>query len=368
MDRSNYLEIDRKKLLRHRDKIEKFLNGEIPVPITLEIQPTEKCSCNCPHCQSRQFFAEDIRQEMVRHGAELDLELLDKILQSPPDNVIISGTTGEPLLYPYINELLLKLHNKNIPITLLTNGLNMDSELAGNIVKCCTTVRISLDAADEAAYAESHGVNAACWKKVTDHIVMLVNEKRLNRSKCGIGIGYLTDTESDEIEKAARLALDLGVDFIDFRPFQKDRVYPINKALLKKISESRIFETKDFKINSSHQKYHTVKSIERTYDFCHCAYFYTILDANGDLYLCCNRVGDAASKYGSLKDTENWETCLKSGLKKRQASDVKQSPLGCRLHTYNIILDGMVNNVDYSGLAYAEYTLNNEEASAWECI
>lgn len=365
---SNYLEIDKRKLMSHSNKVEMYLKGEIPIPITLEIQPTEKCNCNCPHCQSRNYFTETERNKKIKQGVDLDLQLLKKILKRPPDNIIISGTTGEPLLHPQINELFMLLMENNIPITLITNGICIDHNLARNIVAGCTTVRVSLDSVDDVSYSMSHAVEKSYWYKAINSIILLVNEKSKNNSKCRIGIGYLTNSGSNDIEKVVLLARQLGVDFIDFRPFQEDRGLPVNPTILKSIYENKKYETDVFKINSSHQKYHTISAIERMYNYCYCSYFYTLLDPNGDLYLCCNRVGDEAAKYGSLKEVPDWEVCLNSHIKKEKAGKIESCNLGCRLHTYNIVLDELVNNLDHSNLAYAEFTLSNEKLTAWECI
>lgn len=365
---SNYLEMDKIKLMKHSNKIEMYLRGEIPVPITLEIQPTEKCNCNCPHCQSRTYFPENERREKIKRGIDLDLKLLDAILINPPDNVIISGTTGEPLLHPHIYDLLTLLNNQNIPVTLITNGLCIDDVLAKKIVDSCITVRISLDAINAESYAQSHGIGKVCWVKVLDNIRMLVSEKKKTKSKCKIGIGYLTNSESENIYKAVLLAKDLEVDFIDFRPFQQDREHSIDTTVLKAIYDNKKWETSEFRINSSHQKYHTVNAIQRTYNYCYCSYFYTLLDPKGDLYLCCNRIGDKSAKYGSIKDVTDWSVCLNSKIKKNMASNVKDCLLGCRLHTYNIVLDQFINKVDYSGIVKAEFTLCNGKDTTWETI
>lgn len=365
---SNYLEIDKKKLMRYSYKIEKYLKGDIPIPITLEIQPTERCNCNCPHCQSRNYFSYDIRQNKIKQGVDLDLKLLDRILRTPPNNVIISGTTGEPLLHPHINLLFTMLKSSKIPITLITNGLCIDNVLAKNIIDGCTTVRVSLDAVDDISYSRTHGIEKSFWYKVIGNIKLLIKEKKRSGNKCRIGIGYLTNIDSCEIEKAVLLARELGGDFIDFRPFQEDRGHPVDSTMLKHIFDSKKYETDEFRINSSHQKYHTINSIQRTYDFCYCSYFYTLLDPNGDLYLCCNHVGDKSANYGSLKDVTDWTICLKSQIKRNKAANVKNCPLGCRLHTYNIVLDEFVKNTDHCDLACAEFTLCNAEATAWESI
>ena len=53
----NYLQVDYCKLMNHYDKVQECIGERLVAPITLEIQPTERCNCNCPHCQSKEKYS-----------------------------------------------------------------------------------------------------------------------------------------------------------------------------------------------------------------------------------------------------------------------------------------------------------------------
>ncbi|MEK7546248.1 MAG: radical SAM protein [Patescibacteria group bacterium] len=319
------------------DKLERWRGGDIGfAPVTLEIQPTERCNHRCPSCQAIYAISKKDVRRLAKAGGDLDFRLLDGVWRTPPDGIVISGNTGDPLMHPDIGELLMTAHRHDIPTALITNGEAFTESVARQAIECCRGIRISLDAHDASSFLMTHGVGEASWKSVLENIRMLVSvrsQSGVGREKCLIGVGYLTDHRTrNNMVDAARLAKSLGVDYIQFRPFHfkaEDIDAEINECV-------SLEEPPTFRVFDSRQKYARIRRPGRSYGSCQGASFYTVLDSHGDLYMCCHHVGRPEARLGSLRET-SWTEWLESESRKAKIADFDLSgciPL-CRLHTHN---------------------------------
>ena len=329
-----------KKLYRYPDRIEKWVQGKPIPPIALEIQPSERCNHHCPRCQSKYSMPLAEANNRANLGSYLDVSLLDNIWANPPEGIIISGHTGDPLMHPSIDKILFSIAKHNIGIALITNGQALNANLAEIIINTCEGVRISLDAYDPTSFKLTHGVGEDAWHGVLENIRILVNAKRRAANQeysCDIGIGYLTDANNTEgMYKAALLAKELGVDYIQYRPFH----YYANEIEKEFKACQAISEDKKFEVICSAQKYNLIDHKQRPYSACHASAFYSVLDARGDIYICCHHVGWEKAKVGSLKEC-TWEEILKRRTKNNisnQFPNKRCVPL-CRLHPHNIELN-----------------------------
>lgn len=330
------------KLFLYPERIDNWQNGKPIVPITLEIQPSERCNHHCPHCQGK--FALDRLDALnrSRNGALLDLTLLETIWELPPEGIVISGNTGDPLMHPKIDKLFVELSDHSIPTVLITNGQLLNQYLADLIVQICRGVRVSVDACDDHTFALTHGVRNA-WQSLLNNISALVEAKRhYAKSLCHIGIGFLTSALSKPwMLQATVLAKSLGVDYIQFRPYHYDTTNVIDT-----LKECEELESGNFKVYSSYQKYSRLGDcFDRSFTSCQAAWFYTVLDARGDLYICCHNVGNKDAKVGSLKDG-TWKEFISSKLRRDviQGFTTGQCIPNCRLHTQNEMLMELSKN------------------------
>lgn len=346
----NIFSMGSQKLFQFPSKVTDWLKNKPISPIALEIQPSEKCNHNCPQCQSKYSMSFSEARQLAREGSFLELSLLDKIWKNPPNGIIISGNTGDPLLHPRIDELLLSIASHDVGIVLITNGQNINDLLAEIIVKTCEGVRISLDAYDSESFKKTHGADEISWNSVLANIKKLIAAReRMNKTECTIGVGYLTNKQTvPGMRKATLLAKKLMVDYIQFRPFHYDTCEIDNN-----LNECRSFvETDNFKVICSAQKYNLLHNQRRSYSHCYASAFYTAIDAKGDVYVCCHHIGKKKARLGSLKK-DKWKDILKNRVKTRLLDDFpdkKCVPL-CRLHPHNSelnkLLEGRTKIIDY---------------------
>jgi len=278
-------------------------------------------------------------------GADLDLKLLHSVWQDPPAGVILSGHTGDPLLYPRIMELLVELGGRGIDVVTITNGEAVTPEIAEAMVRVCLGIRISLDAYDAYSFSKVHGVGEASWHRVLAGIQLLLNARAaagIAPDACKIGVGYLTDDNSRAgMLPATRLAKNMGADYIQFRPFHY-RVSDLHAELAECLS---LEDEGQFAVLASTQKYDLAHKPQRHYHACHGSMFYTALDPRGDIYLCCHHVTEPEARVGSLQQ-QSWQEFLKNEMRQQVAGTFPKTncvPL-CRLHPHNELLQYVLTN------------------------
>jgi len=122
---------------------------------------------------------------------------------------------GEPLLFSNINEIIEQIKNKKIDVVLTTNGSLIKTKIIKNMILFkLDKIRISLHAATSKTYIKTHGV---------DHfnlVIKNINEvilKRKDRFFPKIILYFVIQKDNyHEINKLVRLAIQLGVDEIEF--------------------------------------------------------------------------------------------------------------------------------------------------------
>lgn len=345
INRTNIFSAAAQKLLCYPDKLQAWLNGEPFVPITLEIHPTERCNHRCPQCQSTFAMPSSEARKRARQGQDLDLHLLDSVWRDPPEGVVLSGHTGDPLLHPQICELLEQLERVGMPVALVTNGEAITEEIAQLAVRVCTGSRVSIDAYDPASFRKTHGVGEDSWKRVLNGIELLVRaraEAKMSREDFMVGVGYLTDEQTKAgMLKATQLAKRLKVDYIQFRPFHY-RASSIDAEL----KACRALEDSPrFRVIASFQKYDLADSSTRTPAACHGSMFFTVIDARGDCYVCCHHVAREEAKIGSLAEM-SWQELIASERRKKlaYAFPTKYCIPECRLSPHNAFLQEILES------------------------
>ena len=195
---------------------------------------------------------------------------------------------GEPLLNPDTIKAIVFAHSIDKNVGLITNG----SKLTPELTQYCTWIRVSLDAYDAESYKRTHGVGVDEWMTVLENVSAAVRVK----GDCTIGLGYLTDEQTIEgAEQAIKLAQDLGVDYIQFRPYQGSQFDP--RPILAELSDWD-------GVLTSEARYDRLAR-DKTYHRCYAAACAMVLGADGKIYQCCDtkyraRVSDGVQGRMSL--------------------------------------------------------------------
>ena len=178
------------KILKHLDRVNDWLWGGNPSPITVELDMTNICNHKCPECVVNYFRIAD--------NSFLAFKLAKNIIRQLAKNKIrgVIFTGGEPLCNPYTLEAVELAKSKGLDLGFITNGSLLTEKAAGIILKNCTWARVSLDAASPEVFRLTHGMDGNEFNRLIEKIKFLVDFKKKLRSKCSIGIGFLTCEQS----------------------------------------------------------------------------------------------------------------------------------------------------------------------------
>lgn len=171
---------------------------------------TEGCNLRCRHC-----WIDPKHQRPDSPYGTLDTELFKWIIRQakPLGLSMVKLTGGEPLLHPYINEILEIVKNEELRLVVETNGTLCTSELAKKLAACANPyVSVSIDGATAETHEWVRGIRG-CFDTAVNGIRNLVNEGCRPEV-----IMTVMRSNSHQIEALVRLAESLGVTLLKLNP------------------------------------------------------------------------------------------------------------------------------------------------------
>jgi len=258
-----------------------------------------------------------------------------------------------------------------IKYMVFSNGELLDERFYDSLFAAAVAVRFSVDAATPETHSRWHAANnsrgrgRADFRRVTHNIGQLVAEKRRRRARypdigCQMICSKLTE---NDFEKFAQLFRDIGVDYIVYKPLQRNE---INKSIsvssldLHSSEEERDEQARRMveELQGIARRYQTesffvhVKTdqIERAYvkefndgeryDRCLAHPLAPMIEPDGNVYLCIDHGGDPRFVIGNIYHNtidEIWRSTLRQRVIAR--IDLSHScPAGCFLDETNLVL------------------------------
>ncbi|MCX7748453.1 MAG: radical SAM protein [Clostridia bacterium] len=278
------------KLFAHPDKLKALADGARTAPIYVRIKPTNVCNHHCNYCHygSGQYLNLEGQQSKNQIPWDKLKEIISDLGDIGVKAVTFSGG-GEPLVYPRIVPAMEAVLNRNIDLSIITNGHLLFGATA-DILKSAKWVRISFDAANEATYSQIREVSTDSFKKVCDNIYRFAKQKPGN---CELGINFVVNKENaGEVFAAGKLMFELGVNHIKYtaRMINDVETYhsPFKKAVIEQITKvEETCKRKDFKvINLYEQDFNLCGVFKRTYSKCLVKEFVTVIAADSKVYYC----------------------------------------------------------------------------------
>lgn len=315
------------KLIYHLDRLSAWQQGAIPNPILLDIDMTSECNHHCPDCTCRHY----------RLGSFLTLEKAESALTqaiglSVKAAVFTGG--GEPLLNPHTPRAMEFAKRKGLSVGLITNGSLVTLETARSIVDSCVWCRVSVDAADEFFFRRTHGIGREGWQEVLGGIALLVEERQRAKSRITIGMGYLVNEDTIiGVNAAIRMASQLGVDYIQLRPF-RDTDFDITPMMNDILMSGR---AQQIKVYFSESRYSSF-SKPREYSRCRAPNFNIVIGADNKVYTCCETKYRSETTVGDLDQMSLREIWYSESREKMDGVIYSFCPHPCRHNTNNRLL------------------------------
>lgn len=282
------------KIINHIDRIQAVLRGELPPPVTLEMDPTNSCNHNCIWCI-------DYHHREENRGVFLPRDVALKIISDAKEmgvrSLVIKGG-GEPLVYPYIADLLRHAKKIGLDVGIITNGERV-IDFRDVILETCSWLRISLDAGSAETHRMTHRpVNPNAFAKIQEGINAVAKDLYT-------GIIYIIHPSTfHEMAIAAKRAKEAGCRYIAFKRvvateemFDTELYMSIdaNYLFARRQYEDENFTVMGFRIYNFSKGIHA-----KPYELCLGHHLVGILGADGGLYACCSTRGNKQYCFGSI--------------------------------------------------------------------
>jgi radical SAM protein with 4Fe4S-binding SPASM domain len=340
-------ELPELSVLRFVDELPRFqaiLRGELPAPVTVEIDPTNICSHRCTWCIEAEYISSDkntlrpdVLLRVVREAAELGAK-----------SIVWKGG-GEPLLHPTIGVALELVTELGMRSGIITHGERIvvyREAIRAN----AAWVRVSLDAGSEEDHRRSHRGKPGAWGRALEGITAIADA-------VFVGVQFVVDENNWRgIVTGARAARGAGARYIQFKPVIRETVLdddltPRIDALIGAAREE-LDGVGGFRVLGNG----TAKR-QPPYRNCKGHHLVMIIGANGSLYACCSTRGEKEYSYGSLHEASLSEIWRGPTRKKVLAKiDDLECRAGCRARSryrydaYNEVFDYLA-----SGRPHADF-------------
>ena len=354
------------KWIHHPDRVEKVLEGryEDVLPIMAEFVPSLDCCFRCPTCSYRKW-KEDVGvwdERKMHPGFNMDREsmllYIDRLKQGGLKALLFTGG-GEPFYNPNTPESIAYAAKLGLRVGVYSNGGMLNEEKIERVFDAAPVfMRISLNAGSEESHAKIHGYDPAqgYFKKVLRNIGLVAKASASHGFKTDFGVSVIVNpTNVGELETIARTLVRIkeenggGITYMNVRPtldydggqqFPDEVFESAERTLEEKVR--RITEAADMDLYNLTYKFKDVMS-SREYKHCIASSFFAELGPDGNLYLCCEKVGNPEYAIGSLKEQtleEVWQ-----GKRRKEVIDSVNSghcsscPPSCKPHQLNKVFD-----------------------------
>ncbi|MAG50814.1 hypothetical protein CL621_04220 [archaeon] len=316
--------------------ITKLKKGVMPLPKVAKYHPTYLCNHNCIGCD----YSEQNKKFHHKTSNKDANKLIDEFIRLKVRSVDFSGG-GEATLHPEFNNMVLKLAKHKISMGLLTNGSMLKGELLKNIVKHGAYIRISLESGSEEVFKKVKRASGEEFQGILENIRnALVLRDKLNQD-CDISLKFTVGKENyEDMENAIKLAIDLGVDSIQFKRYRNVREMfedweRLNLVLdsLKKEYSDRIPVLGDF-------------TPSKLIGNCWLNPLEFVIDAYGDVYMCHyyrHRMKDHYLGNMLKQKLENFWGSKEHWDKIRKIDPNKCNVYDCSFHHKNALMDQCIN-------------------------
>lgn len=281
------------KIFHYKEKLDSlpFEINTILAPLHIRLKPTNICNHNCWYCAYRRdniqlgkdmILMDHIPQRKI-------LELIEDFTQMGVKAVTFSGG-GEPLCYPYLLQALHLLSERHIKFSCLTNGTNLDKEIAEYFAFNGTWIRISLDGWDDKSYASYRGVSVKEYAKLIRNIE---NFKKLG-GVCYLGVIIIIDKNNAyHVYQMIKKLQNIGVDSVKVSPCIVSNDGAENNAYHQQYFDivneqierfKKEFKLRNFEIFNSYHK--QLETFDKDYTWCPYIQINPVIGADLNVYSC----------------------------------------------------------------------------------
>ena len=309
------------KIFAHPDRLSAIVQGEQPAPVYMRIKPTNVCNHRCYYCS---YADSDLAlRDNVKSCDQITWEKMEQIIGDMGDMgvkaVTFSGG-GEPLVYPHIIPTMQAVLERDIDLSVITNGQLLQGTIAEVLTKA-KWVRISMDAADGERYAKIRGIPVQAFDQVCNNIQQF---SKIKPQECELGVNFVINHENfDQVYAVGKLVRDLGGNHIKFTarvtkdldeyhaPFKENAIAQIHQA------EAELVRDGFRVINKYEGDFASCTVFGRTYSRCIAKNLVTVIAADSKVYFCHDKAYVNSGMVGDLREQSFKELWFSEKTKER---------------------------------------------------
>jgi len=353
------------RILQHGDLLARIEAGdalELP-PMHVRIEPTEACNFRCGFC----WWHGAGRTDQVRAAGDLDftgkrhldrdrlLRLIDELADLGTRAVSFTGA-GDPLVFPGIGDVLARIHARDLALGVTSNlAMKLDDALVAHLARA-RWLRWSVNGGSEAVYLATNrprgGNPSAAYSTACENVARIVRARRdsVRPAAFHASVILFAENESDVLA-AARLARDLGLDGVSFRPdtpFERQaEPLTVSPAVADAIAlAARTLANPSFSVHHETTRQADVAKLGDPDLVCFYSNHTTYVAATGDVYPCCYTRVDARYAIGNILDrpfADFWRSAGRRASYRRLNFDACPScPYGPTNQVLGRLYDGRV--------------------------
>lgn len=321
----NLTQFNPMKCLAHADKIRVILDGDIPTPVLVHLDLTNRCNFRCSHCYVENY---------ISNRTEMPYSVVEKIINEIADygvrSIIFSGG-GEPTVHPDFLRIIQLTVDRGLEIGLATNGTQLYKWVGVLPIHAFKYIRVSFDAGNKRTYDQIHKA------KEKDFARALSVATDFNETQVGMGF-LVTSKNLFEIREAIELADAHNFDYISIRP-------ATYKSILTK-TQLKIAQTSSNYSTSGNIKVYSLKDrfaflIKKKNYVCRSTPLATVITADGKLNICCQHRGNFTYQWGDLQK-ELFKSLWNNQTHRTLLNKIKNEPCPscvCKMSHYNEIIE-----------------------------
>ncbi|MDP2924960.1 MAG: radical SAM protein [Nanoarchaeota archaeon] len=294
------------KIIWHPEKLKSLKEGNVMPPVYVRVKPTNKCNHNCFYCVYEPDFS-GIHNKTNRNDEipyEKMIEILEDFKNMGVKALTYSGG-GEPLVYPYIKEILKKTLDYGIDLSMITNGQSLKGEFA-EILSNAKWIRISSDSVNPKMFLEIRRRPERMFEELMNNIKDFA---KIKKPDCVLGVNFVVhNLNNDNIYEAAELYKSLGVNHIKFSAAWKSQGFheyhkEIKAEVIEQIEKAKKeLQDENFEVYDTYEKDLNLTGVsERSYDRCFIMQTVPVIGADCNVYFCHNKAYSEDGKLGSIK-------------------------------------------------------------------
>lgn len=295
------------KLAFHREKLDALARGEITAPIYVRIKPTNKCDHHCSYCSYEPGSGCPV-SETINRNDQIDkgkmLEILDDFKERGVKAVTYSGG-GEPLVYPWISEIMRKTLENGIDLSIITNGQKLRGESA-EILTQAEWVRVSSSESDPETFSKTRKVHERWFYELADN---LRNFAKIKKESCEFGINFVVhEGNANQVYRSVKYFKELGVNHVKITPCYTPNFLEYHQAtkdsVLEQIAKARKeLESDNFTVYDTYDNDFKLTGLsERTYSKCYVMQIIPVIGADSIVYFCHDKTYTKNGALGSIKN------------------------------------------------------------------